>query len=497
MPGNQYEEVAADIVSAALLREKINSNKLGTFGFLTLTHGRPHLKYGMRALRSHPSLLLIAFLQIAIVYVIAHDIFQIIAIHPNFLFLGSIFLAVQHAYPQWSFVQVGLVSSIPLVLLINMGWGLMAAVFHRKLRAAALLSAVGGLLSYRLASFWYMPKWWFYKGDIRANMSIAGRMLQFLTAYKLASGTTTKQVELAWAKALDKHLMVIMKAYCSYTLHPVIWGMLVIACGVFIKFTLDYYQSEYLNLLYNALFIFNLSLPHISLIGIVCAWITFERFCLGAMTFSILEEETTPLTDTSPRSSGVYMVAFLLLIVFLAIKSVDSNTFQNKTLPSTGVISPDAINSLIFGISSSATVATEGCRLEAFRLEQPESIREAIGGCLMGNLHLIGGKKNAIFTLRGTKGNVLLKAFVRAGDTLDILLSVGEYTGSYDYGDTWYGTDYLFGFSTRHEEVFSFELSPTPFFGRTNLSEEEIYLFQLGMPLDDMKKGRTIVLQSY
>jgi len=496
MSSNQNHASAADIISAALIRENAHPKALGTFGYLSLIKGRPHLYYGLRALLSHPALPFLALLQIGIVYVVVHDIGQSIAQYPDFLLLGEVFSTVSHYFPRWTFINIGILSSIPLFVILNMSWGVMAAIISKKYRGSMFMSGIGGLVSFRLMSFRYIPSWWIYRADIRASMSVAGRMLQFLMAYKFATGKSDEQIEIDFSSVLSNHFKEVMKSYCSYALYPAIWiggSFLVLLLA---KYLSGVFWPELLNQALNGWHFFSLFLPHFSLAAMICAWFAFERSCLGAMTFSFLDEAVNPQHIQASKTQWINaapIVALGVITLFIQLPNMDE--VSPVPYPLTTVIEPRVIYGIYNpNIPSPRAIATSGCHFELLQQDKPETIRDAFEGCSMGNLHLVGNNQYSLFTLKNHAGKTTLKAFVRPGESLNILVSTGYYTGSYDSGDVWYGTNYLFGLSTQHRDVTHFTISPTPFFGRHDLSETEEFLYRLGLPEDDMKKGYTIIM---
>jgi hypothetical protein len=282
-------DVAANIVASALARDQVSPEALGTLGSIWLTKGRPHLRTGFKALLAHPAALLVAVLQASLVYVITYDIYDMTRQHPSPILLGSLFSLVKSSGIHLPFIRFAFFASIPLFVLLNVGWGVMASVVCNKgqrFRLKSLLSGITGLIPLRFVSERFMPTWWFYRGEYRANMSISARVLQFSVAYSFATNRNKNEVEMAWAKVIDRHLKEVLDAFCSYALLPayIVVGVMLSDMAVEYVFNVSMFYSlpDILP---------NIHFPkEFSVLASVAAWLAFERACLGAMVFQFLAE---------------------------------------------------------------------------------------------------------------------------------------------------------------------------------------------------------------
>lgn len=432
----------ASIVAAALEREGVCPKKMGTFGYLSLVKGRPHLKSGLGVLLDHPFALAIAVIQSALVYVIAHDTAQLLADSPQFILFRDWFSIARTIVPDISFVYLGIMVALPIFMLLNVGWGVMAGIVCGRFRLAMLLTFMLGLIPLRLVAEVFMPRWWFYKGEVRADLSITARVFQFSFAYKLATGRSSKDLELDWAIALDRHLKSIMDAYSSYALLPVLWliGIWILNWLLTSVFDFGFWNWYYASTIESARFLIGLYAPYLSLVGCIAAWIAFERACLGAMTFGYLAEASSQHPTHAPqarikRLGSQLLIASMVAAFLFYCVSIYYQSIHRVPQPPSGIIEGET--------SSSAD------------------------GVLRITASTSADHRKYLFVLRNTlaKSNnrlAILKVFVHPGESVDIRVPSGYYSYDYAHGTEWYGGKFLFGSDTAFVRMGGIYINAAP-----------------------------------
>ena len=297
------EQTAPEVVvEAALRREEINPESLGTWGGLALVPGRPHLSIGFRAIEQSPAALAIVALQVCIVGMLVMDGASVsgpapsstILIAPTLRLFGASGHHVSGVLANLSHRPAVMLETIlavlPWLMALNMGWYCLARTMGdagkgRVSIARFLTCGVMGLFPLRLVASLAIPKWFPYKGDWKSTMSIHARLLQFSIAYGLACNKTRKDIEMQFAQAIDHHAREIIDGYGSYILLPPL-AMIALLIGATWLFPI-FIPEPVLDLLWSP-----------AAFGFIGAWVAFERSCLGAMTFLFLsgatQEESSP-----------------------------------------------------------------------------------------------------------------------------------------------------------------------------------------------------------